>query len=193
MKNLLKGLILVLCFAMTAPAFAQKCKFKKNDTRRDGSVSIITPERMINKKMTSKYFFTSNFSFMKSKKISPSYVLYMKLSAGNENLDTAEGSSLYFTLKDGGEIELKSSLDATAEVIENMGIKSSFVINAYDISIEDLKKIKDVGIADIEMATDAKDHKSDVSDKDNKELAVQINCLLNETEQFLSKEESLFN
>ncbi|MDH6356000.1 hypothetical protein M2132_002351 [Dysgonomonas sp. PH5-45] len=188
----MKGAILILCLAMTTPAFAQKCKFKKNDVRRDGSVTVITPERMINKKFTSKFFFTSSFAFLKTEYISGDYVLLMKLSAGNENLDTAEGNKLYLTLSDGTEIILKNKLESTAKTIENMGIKSSFVLNSYTISFENLKKIQETGIASIEMATNDKDHKSEVSDKDNKELAAQILCLLNETEQFRDKNDILF-
>lgn len=193
MKNLLKGLVLILCLAMAAPMSAQKCKFKKNDVRRDGSVNILTSDRMINKKMTSKFFFTSNFVYIKVEKGTGGYSLFMRLTAGNEKLDTAEGSKLYLTLSDGSEIILKTDTESIAKVTENMGLKTSIVLNSYDISLSDLKKIQELGLSTIEMATDDKDHKSEVSEKDNKELSEQITCLLKETEQFMNKEESLFN
>lgn len=193
MKNLLKGLVLVLCLAMTTTLSAQKCKFKKNEVRRDGSVSILTSDRMINKKMTSKFFFTTNFIYIKGETGFGGYSLFMRLTAGNEKLDTAEGSKLYLTLSDGSEIILKTDKDNVAKVTENMGLKTSIVLNSYDISLDNLKKIQELGISTIEMATDDKDHKSEVSEKDNKELSEQLTCLLKETEQFINKEESLFN
>lgn len=171
-KILLLGFILL----STVLSNAQKCDFLKNEVDQfTGEKMVITNFVNINKKFTSKYFFSHSFGLSGN-----FYFINIKLTGGGQSLFISKGNKLSLKLKDDSILEFTASEHKKTEFSSINGVSYSYIVPSYNISKEQLEQISNTGIKLIRMETSESQYDSDVTEKDNKKIKQSINCILKE-------------
>ena len=169
-----KALFLMLIASSTA--FSQNCKFAKNEVDKfTGEKVVVTDYVNINKKFTSRHFFSH--SLIKDK---DGYGRVLKLTGGGQSLFMEKGSKCILLLSNDEQVTLlaEDSFKTDFKIIAGQTVSSINPVYLVDESF--LTKIAEIGINAIRMETSERVYDSDFTEKDNKNLAKNINCIIKE-------------
>jgi len=164
-------MILGCCIGFTANA---QCDFLKNEKDEfTGDVVKMQKEYEVNRKVfKSRFWFSIAFS-----KINDTYFLMLRYTSGQRPDMINAGNELFIKLNNDEMIKLETISSYITDAKHSQYGSVYNISPHYGINIEDLEKIKEIGIAKIRMYTSKLYYEGDFLDKDNGMVKELIMCI----------------
>lgn len=172
----MKKILLLFILLISIRLYSQECVFDINETSKTtGTKVLLTQSKMIGQNERKEYQLYTSFIYADSK-----YMLCMDLNIPDKEVTITEQAGLLITLNNKKLIMLRC--DENYRTTKTKGRSKREKVYSlrpfYNISEEDLKAIKEIGVSSIKINTSLMVYHCNTDEKDNLAISNLITCLL---------------